>query len=95
MRRWWTRFVIAWRYANGLQTDSPALIAAKAELARFLSEAQTKRELIVREWASAVKRHQTLEGETKFRCDRMMAKLNKRSEEIAAERAAFEASRQL
>ena len=95
MRRWWTRFCQAWRYAGSPQTDSPPLIEAKAALAQFLAEAATKRELVAREWMRAVKRHQTLEAETKFRCDRMLAKLDKRSQEVADERLRAEAERLL
>lgn len=98
MRRlliWWTRFCQAWRYASSPQTDSPQLIEAKAALAQFLAEAADKREAIAREWARAIKRHQTLEAETKFRCDRMLAKLDKRSQEVADERLRSEAERLL
>jgi len=77
--RWWSRFRAAWKYASGTEAETTlaTLFAAKEALAQFLAEAQTKREVIAREWSKAVRRHQNLEAGTKLRCDRMLEKLDK------------------
>ena len=95
MRRWWSRFRAAWKYASGTEAETTlaTLFAAKEALAQFLAEAQTKREVIAREWSKAVRRHQNLEAGTKLRCDRMLEKLDKRATEVAEARAELEALR--
>ena len=91
MWTWWTRFARAWKYAGSPKTDSPQLIEAKAALSNFLADAQKKREVVALEWVRAIRRHQTLEAETKLRCDRMLDKLDTRAQAIADERAVLEA----
>lgn len=57
---------------------------------QLVKERDDKRGQIAIEWSRAVRRQQTIEAETKLRCDRMLAKLDKRAEEVASERRKLE-----
>ena len=98
MRRllaWWRRFCYAWTWANDLDPGKePVLIercrALRHVIEQLIKDRDAQRDQAARDWSRAVRRHQTLEAETKLRCDRMLAKLNQRAESGASERQRLE-----